>query len=75
MSVEITLNTQLQIISDFLASYLSLPNLSLLLYYLLGSSFRLSKFETFKLLSSSKLGHSEQLLGGSQSALAGRQGR
>lgn len=74
MSVELTLNTPLQILSDFLA-YLSLPSLSLLLYYLLGSSFRLSKFETFKPLSSSKLGHSEQLLGGSQCALAGRQGR
>lgn len=56
MSVEFMVNTQLQILSDFLASCLSLPNLSLLLYSLLGSSFRLSEFETFKPLSSSKLG-------------------
>lgn len=75
MSIEFMVNTQLQIVSDFLASCLSLLSLSLLLYSLLGSSFRLSEFETFKPLSSSKLGHSKQLLGGPQSTFSGRQGR
>lgn len=48
MSVKITLNAQLQI-SDFLASCLSPSRISLLLYSLLGSHFRPSKFATCKL--------------------------
>lgn len=54
--VELTLNTKFQILSDFLASCLSFPSLCLLLYRLLGFSFRLSKFETFKPPPTSKLG-------------------
>lgn len=48
MAVELTLNTPIQILNDFLTSCVSLPSLSRLHYCLLGSFFRPSKFETFK---------------------------